>query len=74
MSLARPPREISVVEAIEVLDGPLSLTDCVENDHESCEREKLCPMSGRWNRINAAIIGALEKPDPGRHDALRLSY
>jgi len=59
-ALARAPREISVVEAIEVLDGPLSLTDCVENDHESCEREKHCPMSGRWNRINAAIIGALE--------------
>lgn len=59
-SLARPPKQISVVEAIEVLDGPLSLTDCVENDHESCEREKLCPMSGRWNRINAAIVGALE--------------
>ncbi len=60
-SRARPPREISVVDAIEVLDGPLTLTDCVEKDHESCEHEKLCPMSGRWNRINAAIVGALDK-------------
>lgn len=59
-TLARPPERISVVEAIEVLDGRLSLTDCVEGDHDSCERESHCPMSGRWNRVNAAIVGALE--------------
>jgi len=59
-TLARRPERISVVEAIEVLDGRLSLTDCVEGDHDSCEREGHCPMSGRWNRVNDAIVGALE--------------
>lgn len=58
--LACPAKEIPIVQAIEVLDGPLSLTDCVDNDHDSCERADCCPMSGRWNRVNAAILGALE--------------
>jgi DNA-binding IscR family transcriptional regulator len=43
-----------------VLDGRLSLTDCVEGDHDSCEREGQCLMSGRWNRVNAAIVSALQ--------------
>lgn len=59
-TLARPAEEISVVEALEVLDGPLSLTACVDGDHDTCDRENLCPMSGRWNRVNAAILGALQ--------------
>jgi len=59
-TLARPPERISVVEALEVLDGRLSLTDCVGGDHDSCERESQCLMSGRWNRVNAAIVGALK--------------
>lgn len=59
-ALTRAPERISVVEAIEVLDGRLSLTDCVGSDHESCEREGQCPMSGRWNRVNAAIVKALD--------------
>lgn len=60
-TLARAPERISVVEAIEVLDGRLSLTDCVDGDHESCDRESQCPMSGRWNRVNTAIVTTLEK-------------
>jgi FeS assembly SUF system regulator len=59
-ALARAPERISVVEALEVLDGRLSLTACVEGDHESCDRESQCLMSGRWNRVNAAIVKALE--------------
>lgn len=59
-TLARPPEQISVVEALEVLDGRLSLTDCVDGDHESCDRESQCLMSGRWNRVNAVIVKALE--------------
>ncbi len=58
-TLTRPAHEISVVEALEVLDGPLSLTACVEGDHDACDRENLCPMSGRWTRVNEAIVGAL---------------
>ncbi|MBT3359778.1 MAG: SUF system Fe-S cluster assembly regulator [Rhodospirillales bacterium] len=59
-TLARPADQISVVEALEVLDGPLSLTACVEGDHDGCDRENLCPMSGRWTRVNEAIVGALQ--------------
>lgn len=59
-ALIRPAEEISIVEILEILDGPLSLTDCVDGDHDSCDRESLCPMSGRWTRVNAAIVGALK--------------
>lgn len=58
-TLARPAEKISMVEALEVLDGPLSLTACVDSDHDGCERESLCPMCGRWDRVNAAIVEAI---------------
>jgi FeS assembly SUF system regulator len=59
-SLARPAGEISVAAAIEALEGPLGLTACVEGSHDDCGHQSLCPMTGRWNKVDAAIRAALE--------------
>ena len=60
-TLARRPAEISMFEAVEVLDGPVAVTSCVETDHEGCNREPVCPMSGRWDPVNVAIRTTLER-------------
>lgn len=45
--LSKNPKEISVAEVIEALDGPWNPTKC---DHEgkSCTHQKICPMQNTW--------------------------
>lgn len=52
--------KISVARVIEALEGPISITGCVEGGDTSCDSLPLCPMSGNWNRVNQAIQEALE--------------
>ncbi len=55
--LARPLGAIPVADVIAAIDGPIALTACVEGG--SCESQRLCPMHGRWDPVNAAIEAAL---------------
>lgn len=57
--LARPADSIAVADMIEALEGPIALTACVHDADETCDREGFCPMSGHWNRVNAAVRKAL---------------
>ena len=60
-TLGRPAEEISVAEIIQVLEGPIALTACVEGSGNHCEVECLCPMRGNWDRVNQAIYDALSQ-------------
>jgi FeS assembly SUF system regulator len=55
-SLSRAPHEISAAEIIEAVEGPVAITDCSSAD--GCERD--CQVSTSWQKINGAILGALE--------------
>jgi len=59
-SLERSPAHVSVAEIVEALEGPISLTACVDGAHGACEVESLCLMRGNWDRVNTAIRAALE--------------
>ena len=58
-TLARAPGDISVLEIVGALEGPVALTSCVEDAEDDCSVESLCPMRGNWNKVNSAIRGAL---------------
>ncbi len=59
--LARPPVEITVAEIIGALEGPISVTECADDSPEHpCEHEPSCEVRANWQRINAAVQGALE--------------
>lgn len=58
-SLARTPREISVDQIIEALDGPIGITECIDEAPGECGQEPICPVRGNWQRINEAIRDAL---------------
>ena len=58
--LVRPAVEIPVSEVIQALEGPIALTSCVEGSEAHCDVERLCPMSGGWNKVNTAIRDALD--------------
>ena len=59
-ALRRTADNITVAEITTVLDGPVALTACVDGSDDICTAERLCPMAGGWNRINAAVKTALE--------------
>jgi FeS assembly SUF system regulator len=59
-TLARPANEISVIEIIDALEGPVAITECSCEPVSKCELESLCPVSTSWNKINIAVRGALE--------------
>lgn len=58
-SLARLPEEITMAEIISALEGPISLTECVEVSSD-CSHEHSCSVRSNWQRINDAVRGALE--------------
>ena len=58
--LAMPPEKISVAKIITAVDGPISLTSCVDDTDQSCGYSNRCAVKGRWNGVNYAVRGALE--------------
>lgn len=58
--LAREPEQISVANVIAALEGPISLTECVEEGPDACQYGDSCTVSTNWNRINRVVQRALE--------------
>ena len=55
--LTRSLSTIPVGDVIAAIDGPVTLTACV--DGGGCETQRLCPLHGRWDPVNEAIRIAL---------------
>lgn len=60
-ALARDPEEINVAEIITALEGPIAITECIDDAPGECCQEPICPVRGNWQRINVAIRMALEQ-------------
>ncbi len=56
-TLSRHPRDISLAEIINAMDGPISITEC--SGDTCCERESFCSTRGNWQGINHIIQDAL---------------
>lgn len=54
-AIARPANKITVFDIVSVIEGRLSLTACVDGDHEPCALEGSCALTGRWNVVNEAV-------------------
>ena len=59
-TLARDPEEITVTEVIGALEGPIGITECIDDTPGECSLEARCPVRGNWHRINEAIRQALD--------------
>ena len=59
--LARPPSQISVDEVIEALEGPIAITECLDQNSvpEHCGIRGACPVQANWEKINDAVKSAL---------------
>jgi len=59
-SLARPTAEINMLEIVEAIEGPLSLTECVPTP-SGCEWSTDCPASSVWLKVQDAMRDTLRK-------------
>ena len=57
-ALSRYPKEISIAEIINAMDGPISITEC--SSTSKCTRESFCSTRGNWQGINHVIQQALD--------------
>jgi Rrf2 family protein len=56
--LARPPAEISLLQVIEALDGPVRLNRCAV-DPGMCPRDETCPVHQVWTRAQESLVTTL---------------
>ena len=59
-SLNKNSSDISIVEIIEALDGPIALTACVDSSDSLCNSSNVCFLSGKWNKVNEVIRQSLK--------------
>ena len=58
--LIKTPTEITVASIIEAVDGPISLTCCVNKREPHCAVKSFCSMRGCWDKLNQATRRSLE--------------
>ena len=56
--LARDAAEISLVEIVEAMEGPLGMTECSVHAGQ-CGIEDSCGVRANWRRINDVVADAL---------------
>jgi len=59
-SLARKPEHISVAEVLTAVEGPIAVTECLDDDGGGCRQVKVCPVKTNWERVNYAIKNVLD--------------
>lgn len=59
--LAKSLSRVSVADVVAAIDGPIALTACTEGGAGNCEAEGLCPVRGRWDPVNQAVLEALTR-------------
>ncbi len=57
--LTRAPEDITAAEILNVLEGPVAITECSAETHQ-CELEPLCQVGSAWQKINRAIRSVME--------------
>ena len=58
--LARPSSEITLVDIIHAMDGPIGMTECSVTPG-LCTQESGCAVRATWQRVNQAVLGVLRE-------------
>ena len=56
--LARPPENITVGEIVELLEGGINLSECVDNP-DACDRSDTCLTRAIWETATGAMYREL---------------
>lgn len=58
VSLARGPEDITILEVVEAIDGPLSLNECTLST-SGCPFGESCPLRNLWCDAQADLVARL---------------
>jgi FeS assembly SUF system regulator len=58
--LARPAIEITALQILDAMEGPMALIDCARHEHQ-CGIESTCGVGRAWQRVNLAIHRSLQE-------------
>ncbi len=56
--LAKDPKDISLLDTLEILEGPINIVECVRNA-QACEHQLLCSTRQLWETVNNRIRESL---------------
>ncbi|NOH00936.1 MAG: Rrf2 family transcriptional regulator [Chloroflexi bacterium] len=59
VTLARHPKEITLLEVIEAIDGPIQLNECV-GDTSACSFDENCPLRPVWCEAQEDLVRRLK--------------
>ncbi|HSG44826.1 MAG TPA: Rrf2 family transcriptional regulator [Anaerolineales bacterium] len=59
VTLAREPKDITLLEVVEAIDGPIQLNECVGNDG-ACTFDENCPIKPVWCDAQDELVGRLK--------------
>jgi Rrf2 family protein len=58
VTLAREPKDVTLLEVIEAIDGPIQLNECV-SDTSACSFEENCPLRPVWCEAQEELVSRL---------------
>src|SRR5215510_9439641 len=59
VTLAREPKDITLLEVVEAIDGPIQLNECVQNEG-ICSFEEKCPVRAVWCDTQSELVRRLK--------------
>ncbi len=59
--LARTPDAISVADIVAAVEGPISITECTNNEAVNCSIVAMCAVKSNWQTINRVVHAALSE-------------
>jgi Rrf2 family protein len=59
VTLAREPKDITLLEVIEAIDGPILLNECV-NGNSTCTFDSDCPLRPVWCEAQEELVNRLK--------------
>ncbi len=59
VTLARDPKDITLLEVIEAIDGPIQLNECV-GENGTCSFSEECPLRPVWCEAQKELIARLK--------------
>ncbi|MDP1545577.1 MAG: Rrf2 family transcriptional regulator [Anaerolineales bacterium] len=58
VTLAREPKDVTLLEVIEAIDGPIQLNECV-GDAAACSFDENCPLRPVWCEAQEELVNRL---------------
>ncbi len=59
VTLAREPKDITLLEVVEAIDGPIQLNECV-GDEGNCSFGRECPLHSVWCEAQEKLVAQLK--------------